>query len=342
MRGDNVIFDMVIHVHNRLDENFNTPAGRIAQEFKYDYAAMYKRGVEKVLPRDEYFTIPPSPQTVFNKVFHEGSEIDYAMAQVVPLFELYAEDADVNIARVYELSQLDPQRIIFCGGTDPKVRGQERALVDIEHQIVDMGARSIKLYTGHSYGLSWRMDDHDVAYPMYEKMLELGVNLVQVHKGDPQGMEPLEDLRPGDVHKAALDFPEMNFIIHHLAFPFDDEAIDLGSRLPNVYLSMSTWINMINIAPVETAMRLGKLLLWCRPEKVLYGSEVPLWPSSQKLFDMAWNFQIPDDLRRGWGFPAISDDDRRLMFGGNMLRLLGMPYEAPTALDSAGSVHVDR
>jgi len=333
MRGDNVIFDMVIHVHNRLDENFETPAGRLAQGFKYDYASMYKRGVEDVPPRDDYFTIPPSPRTVYDKVFHEGSQIDYAMAQVVPLFELYAEAPELNIARVHELSQLDPERIVFCGGTDPKVRGLERALADIEYQITELGARSIKLYTGHSYGLSWRMDDPELAYPLYEKMLEHGVDLVQVHKGDPQGMEPLEALRPGDVHQAALDFPQLNFIVHHLAFPFDDEAIDLGSRLPNVYLSMSTWINMINIAPVETAMRLGKLLLWCRPDKVVYGSEVPLWQSSQRLLDLAWNFQIPEDLRRGWGFPEITDDDRRKMFGANMLRLLGMPYEpvVPTA-----------
>jgi predicted TIM-barrel fold metal-dependent hydrolase len=177
--------------------------------------------------------------------------------------------------------------------------------------------------------MSWRMDDPDVAYPMYDKMLELGVNLVQVHKGDPQGLEPLETLHPGDIHKAAIDYPQMNFIVHHLAFPFDDAAIDLGSRLPNVYLSMSTWINMINIAPAEVAHRMGKLLLWCRPEKVVWGSEVPLWPSSTKLLEMAWEFQIPEELQQGWGFPEITDDDRKLMYGGNMLRLLGMPYEPP-------------
>lgn len=330
MRDGNVIFDGVIHVHNRLNENFDSRLGRVAQEFKYDIAEMYKRGVEEVLPRDRYFTVPPSPELVASKVFGEGSQVDWAMAQVVPLFEMYNEPPEHNVARVYELSQLD-DRIIFCGGTDPVFRGVPQALRDVEHQIQQLGARSIKLYTGHSYGMSWRMDDRVVAYPLFDKMLELGCNLVQVHKGDPQGMEPLHTLHPGDVHQAAVDFPEMNFIVHHLAFPFDDDAIDLGARLPNVYLSMSTWINMINIAPMEVATRLGKLLLWCRPEKILYGSEVPLWPSSQKLLDFAWNLQIPEELQVGWGYPEITDEDRRLMFGGNMLRLLGMPYEPPVA-----------
>jgi predicted TIM-barrel fold metal-dependent hydrolase len=193
-----------------------------------------------------------------------------------------------------------------------------------------MGSKSIKLYTGHSYGMSWRMDDRTVAYPMFERMLELGCDLVQVHKGDPQGMEPLESLHPGDVHQAAIDFPDMTFIVHHLAFPFDDVAIDLAARLPNVYLSMSTWINMVNIAPREVATRMGKALLWCGPGKLIYGSEVPLWPSSQRLLELMWDLEIPEDLQLGWGYPEITDEDRRLMFGATMLRLLGMP-EAPPA-----------
>lgn len=215
------------------------------------------------------------------------------------------------------------------------LRGVGRAVRDISFQIETLGAKSIKLYTGHPYGNSWRMDDREVAYPMFERMLELGIDLVQVHKGDPQGMEPLDDLHPRDVHQAALDFPEMNFIVHHLAFPFEDAAIDLGSRHPNVYLAMSTWINMIKTAPVETAMRMGKLLRWCSPEKVLWGSESPIWPRAQHLLDLSWDFQIPEDLRKGWGFPEITDEDRRLMFGGNMLRLLKM--DERTALAGAAA-----
>jgi predicted TIM-barrel fold metal-dependent hydrolase len=280
-------------------------------------------------PPAKFFSTPPNPQAVVDKVFGNGSQIDYAMAQVVPLFELFAEKPEANIQRVYEMTQLAPDRMIFCGGTDPVIRGLRQALDDITTQIHDMGAKSIKLYNAHSLGASWRMDDRSLAYPMYERMLELGCNLVQVHKGDPQGMEPLDFLRPDDVHQAALDFPDMNFIVHHLAFPFEDSAIDLGSRHPNVYLSMSTWINLIKIAPMETAMRFGKMLAWCAPDKILWGSETPLWPSAQHLLDLSYDFQIPEELQAGWGFPEITAQDRKLMFGGNMLRLLNMA-EAPS------------
>ena len=332
MRNGNLIFDLVVHVHNLLDENFTERPGRIAQPFKYEHIKMYKRGVERMPPREQFYRVPPDPQGVVDKIFGGDSQIDFAMAQVVPLFELFMEDPEVNMRRVYEMTQLAPGRMIFAGGTDPVLRGLGTALRDIEVQICELGARSIKLYTAHAYGNSWRMDDPKLAYPMFERILELGCNLVQVHKGDPQGLEPLLDLRPDDVHQAALDFPDMNFIVHHLAFPFEDLAIDLASRLPNVYLAMSTWINMIKIAPVETAMRFGKMLSWCSPEKVIWGSETPLWPSAQHLLDLSYDFQIPEDLRAGWNFPEITDEDRRLMFGGNIIRLLGLP-ESGSAIE---------
>jgi len=324
MRNGHVIFDLVVHIHNHLDENFNDKSKKILQSNILRHATMLKRGVEEVPSSELFFRRAPDPKRVYDRIFGGDSQIDFAMAQVVPAFDTRNESPEKNIQRVHDLVQIDPRRLIFCGGTDPVLRGQKTALQDIQNQISLMGAKSIKLYPAHPFGHAWRMDDPQVAYPMYELMLKLGVNLVQVHKGDPQGAEFLEDLHPRDIHQAALDFPDMNFIVHHLAFPFDEAAIDLGARLPNVYLAMSTWINMIKIAPIETAMRLGKMLRWCGSGKVIWGSETPLWPSAQHLLDLSWDFQIPEDLQNGWGFPSITDEDRSLMFGANMLRLLNM------------------
>jgi uncharacterized protein len=328
MRNGQIIFDLVVHIHNLLNENFDTKTGRIVQPWKYDHIKMLKEGVEPMPTPEKLFGTPPNPRDVYDRIFGGGSQIDFAMVQAVPLFDLFRETPEKNIERVYELVQLDPDRLLFCGATDPRVRGVDAAVRDIEFQIKELGAKSIKLYTAHPFGKAWRMDDRFTAYPLLECMLANGVNLVQVHKGDPQGMESLDDLHPRDLHQAALDFPDMNFIVHHLAFPFEDAAIDLGARHPNIYLAMSTWINMIQTAPIETAMRMGKLLRWCRPEKVLWGSESPIWPRAQRLLDLSWDFQIPDDLQRGWGFPEITDDDRQLMFGGNILRLLKMEERA--------------
>jgi len=36
------------------------------------------------------------------------------------------------------------------------------------------------------------MDDLKVAFPVYEKAMELGIGLIRVHKGEPMGPQPVE------------------------------------------------------------------------------------------------------------------------------------------------------
>jgi len=324
MRGDSVIFDNVVHLHNLREDNVIEPEGRIAQNFFYRTLQQVKGPRYTV----EEFASAWTGKRVGDILFRPGSQIDYAMVQTVPMWDLYKDGLDA-VERQYELVQLFPERVIFCGGTDPVLRGLNAAMHDIDHQVRDLGAVSIKFYTGHSRGQSWRMDDPKLAYPLYERMLEHGVSLAQVHKGNPLGPEPLTALQAHDVGAAALDFPEMRFIIHHLGVPYEDETIMIAARLPNVYLSTSTWINSIGIAPRLTAERLGKILQQVGPDRVLWGSEAPLGPDPQSLLEACWNFQIPEDLQRGYGYPAITAEDRVKIFGANMLKLLGMDYAPP-------------
>lgn len=324
MHDGTVVFDNVVHLHNLRDDNVIEPEGRITQNFFY-------RTLQGIKGEDYSYTEFASAwdaRRVGDLLFGPGSPIDYAMVQTVPMFDLYRDGLDA-VERQYELVQMYPERVVFCGGTDPVLRGLNAAMHDLDHQITDLGARSIKFYTAHTQGRSWRMDDPQLAYPLYERMLELGVDIAQVHKGNPLGPEPLTALQAHDVGEAALRFPQMRFIIHHLGVPYEDETITIAARYPNIYLSMSTWINFVAIAPRLTAERLGKALFQVGPERILWGSEAPLGPHPQALFAACWDFQIPEDLRAGYGYPEITDAHRRLMFGGNMLSLLGMPARPP-------------
>jgi hypothetical protein len=50
--------------------------------------------------------------------------------------------------------------------------------------------------------------------------------------------------------------------------------------------------------------------------------------------------QIPEDLQEGWGFPAITDEDRRNILGLNYARLLGIDPAAKTAATAGEQVTV--
>ena len=74
---------------------------------------------------------------------------------------------------------------------------------------------------------AWRHDDEQVAYPMYEVITEdlrpalkgkkPGFNNICVHKGlsTPGPAGPRRRGHPGDIPKAARDWPQLNFITYH-------------------------------------------------------------------------------------------------------------------------------
>ena len=68
------------------------------------------------------------------------------MAQVVPIFDWF-EDFFAPVAAQHAMVQRYPDRVLFCGGADPVYRGLADALDQIDHQVRDLGACSMKFYT---------------------------------------------------------------------------------------------------------------------------------------------------------------------------------------------------
>src|SRR5947209_13444065 len=171
-----------------------------------------------------------------------------------------------------------PDRAVFWG-TVNQLEGK-KALDVMERQVEEYGTIAFKFYNArYDYGeaFPWRMDDPRVAFPVFEKAKELGVDVIAVHKGIPLGPQPLEATNAYDMDGAASAFPELKFIIFHPGLPFLDEMLWQVLRFDNVYVSLAATINLIYRAPRQFAEILGKLLRWGGPDKVLYGSEVPLF-----------------------------------------------------------------
>jgi predicted TIM-barrel fold metal-dependent hydrolase len=127
---------------------------------------------------------------------------------------------------------------------------------------------------------TWRMDDPQIAFPIFEKAQELGVNLIGVHKGVPLGPQPIEHTQTWDMDGAAANFPDINFVIYHVGLPFLDETCWQLIRYPNLYASIAATINFLVRAPRMFAEIIGKLLFWCGADKIVYGSEAPIFHRS--------------------------------------------------------------
>ncbi len=120
-----------------------------------------------------------------SRMVFEESDTDMLVAMPLPLTDLF-HDGLSPWERCVELRGENPDRTIFWRTVNP-LEGR-KALEQMEVQVKEYGAKAFKFYNvRYDYGepFPWRMDDPQIAFPIYEKAQELGIDLIGVHKGVP-------------------------------------------------------------------------------------------------------------------------------------------------------------
>lgn len=319
------VFDGSIHAYDLSDENLREDRtdARQARDLLLGLGAATRHPAfnEGDVSWDRRWT----PEDLYEMVFVE-SPTDMAMAQVVPIFDWY-ENTFAPIEAQHGMAERYPDRVLFCGGVDPLYPDLKGALASLDHQVEELGARSIKFYNGH-VDRYWRCDDKELAYPIYERCQQLGIEVLQFHKGLPFGLMDLESMSPLDLQAPARDFPEMQFVIHHLAIPYFDEAIWIANRFPNVHLLLAGNINNVILQPRVVQEQLGRLLMEVGIDKLMWGSDAALSGPPRPYLEAFMEVQIPDDLRDGYGYPQLTRSDKEKILGLNFARLFGIDVDA--------------
>lgn len=330
MIGDIFVFDNVIHLYDLSADNLRT-------ERKDSWPSRQQTLDETSRIRTP--GEPPNDDPNFNwgrrwsvNEMHDlvfvRSPTDMAMAQTVPMFDWF-RDWYAPVKTQHAMAEAYPEKVMFCGGVDPMFKGLDDALNQIDHQAQVMGARSFKFYNGHAEVKDcWRCDDAKIAYPMYERAIANGIKVIQFHKGNPHGLQNMEFLSPLDLQAPARDFPELQFIVHHLAMPYLDEMLSIAARFPNIHLSLAGHAAFYRIAPRRFQEHMGRLLQVVGAHKILWGSEAALAGGPAPYLKAFMEFEIPQDLRVGYGYPQITTADRRMILGENFAALMDVDIEA--------------
>jgi predicted TIM-barrel fold metal-dependent hydrolase len=323
MKSGMVVFDAVVHPHDFRDQMLiNDDSHRLKKETRETLDLYASRGHAVSYERAEE---PPAHDWA-NRVLFEESDTDFAMVQTVPLFGAF-RDGMTPARGAYELASSNPDRFFFCGGVDPLYQGVRGALYEMERQVEEWGATSIKFYQAQTMRHSWRADDRDLAYPLFEKAQELGLPMVQFHKGLPLGRQRVEDLRPNDLQAAAYDFPDLKFGVHHMGDPYVPEMISIAARFPNIILVLPLLFNQFFIQPRPMLHRLGEALLHVGEDRLCYGTDAFLWPKVQLYIDLLDSLEMPEELQDQYGYPEITPAIRRKIFGQNFANALGIDLE---------------
>lgn len=215
----------------------------------------------------------------------------------------------------------------------------------------------------------WRMDDHEVAYPMYEVIARNKQELqkhpgffnICVHKGlsadeaeDPKLNTP-ENGNPDDIPSAAMDWPQFNFIIYHGAWAprffakpsleaikgnrlregvpdiaWTTRMAQLCQHLPNVYTELgSTFGAVVTTFPTVCAHILGQLLKYWGSDRIVFGTDSLWYGSPQWQIEALWRFQIPESIATKYGYPQLTPAIKRKILGLNSARIYKIPVSAP-------------
>ena len=102
----------------------------------------------------------------------------------------------------------------------------------------------------------------------------------------------------------AVDFPELQIVLAHPSFPWQDEAISVCLHKDNVWIDLSGW------SPKYFAPQLVSYANTQLKSKVLFGSDFPLITPDRWLSDFE---QAP-----------FKDEVRPLVLKENAARLLGL------------------
>ncbi len=216
---------------------------------------------------------------------------------------------------------------------------------------------------------TWTLDDPVVADPMYDLIVRNGhmrkthpgfFNIC-IHKGlstnasnDPSS-EPLGF--PTDIPRAAKNWPMLNFIIYHscirpgfwmLNALNDVHSGRLRAGVPdilwttqfavdsapfeNVYAELGTiFASCVITFPTVCAHILGQLMKFMGEDRIVFGSDSVWYGSPQWQIDALWRFEIPEELRRQYGYPELTKAAKRKILGLNSARL----YRLPSASEAA-------
>ena len=127
-----------------------------------------------------------------------------------------------------------PGRFVAMAVPNPS-RGMA-AVRDARARLAEPWVAGFYLHT-HSWD---RRFDHPDYYPYYALCSEFGVPF-SMQAGTSGGLMPSECGQPAGIDRPALYFPETNFVLSHLGWPWTEEAIAMAIKFPNVFLGTGAY-----------------------------------------------------------------------------------------------------
>lgn len=192
-----------------------------------------------------------------------------------------------------------PDRFVAQGSVDPN-RGMD-GIRDMVRQHEEFGVRSFGAFNA-GYNPQIGISD-PLMYPIYAKCVELGTPIFSC-AGVPGPRFPMWPQEVKLIDQVMYDFPELVFVTRHGCEPWEDLAIKLMLKWPNLYYSTSAF------APKHYPEAIVKYANTRGADKIIYAGYFPMGLSLERIMgdmpgvgfkDAVWPKFLRDNARRVLG-----------------------------------------
>jgi predicted TIM-barrel fold metal-dependent hydrolase len=328
--SETFVFDSIVHAYNTDPANYrNERYGQGIAEMIYGAGALAMPEGHKITA--ESWMRDWTVEEVTNMLFLE-SDTDMATFQPLPLYAF--EDGLTSEAKAAKAVREWPDRYVAYADIDPI---GDDAIDELDEQVEMLDPVGVKMYpsswTEESH-TGWLMSDPEVAYPVFERAIEHGIENIDIHKAIPFGPTPGETYDPQDVGEAAASFPELDFSIVHGGAAFCEETAWLLTRYDNIYVNLEA----LPIILCSSERKFGEILASFVGTggpgvyDKLFWSSAAMAAHPQAQLEAFRDFQYPDEVMRQGGLfseiEPITDEQKRKILGENYAEFIGLDIEA--------------
>ena len=257
---------VAIDVHTHAEVSCRNPFDAYGEE--YDRAA------------DKYFGSDRRPTIAETVAYYRARKLGLVMFTVDT--ESLMGRRRIPNEEICEAARANADMMIAFASIDPH-KGKMGAR-EARRLIAEEGVKGFKFHpTAQGFLPYDRM-----AWPLYEVIAEHKLPAIfhSGHSGIGAGMRcggglRLQNSNPMLLEDVAMDFPDIQIVIAHPSWPWQDEALSLALHKPNIWIDLSGW------SPKYFPKQLVQYANTLLKDRMLFGSDYPLITPERWMKDFA-------------------------------------------------------
>jgi|TARA_E500000178_G_C17037827_1_gene764441 predicted TIM-barrel fold metal-dependent hydrolase len=251
------------------------------------------------------------------KDLFDSGYVDVAVMQPTYLYDFYKAGFN-TIEQCSALKKLRPNNVVLNGRIDP--RNGQKGLDQLHTDFEKWKFKGVKMYTAEWNGNSkgYKLTDDFVA-PYLDRLVELNIKNVHLHKGPTIHPLSLDAFDVNDVDDIATSYPELNFIVDHCGLPRLEDFCWIALQEPNVYGGLAIISAFVHTRPKYFQKLMVDLMFYLGPDRLLFGSDYAIWEPRwiiEKLMAFEFDEEAAEEAQT-----QLTLEIKRKIMGENMAKL---------------------